>query len=76
MIPPTPTPLIVGTPTFTRPVINFWQFVPSALQVWNTAHDYTVVFQAIVLLAIIILGIVLVLSRLRALSGQSQSDSQ
>lgn len=55
---PTPTPLPPGTPQFTIPSsYSLWASTDYAIQSWNFLGDTRTIIQAIILIAIIIVGI-------------------
>lgn len=66
MIPPTPTPMPLGTPI---PLgigqLTLWQFAPDAVGLWGQFSDYTAGFQwaVIIVLGLVLIGLIAVLLR-------------
>lgn len=54
-IPPTPTPF---PESFNAPLeipeLSLWDYAPQAVQSWNTASEITTVFQALLLVGVVI----------------------
>ena len=60
-IPPTPTGLPPATPRFEIPdTYSLWASAPSAVQSWNMAGGGRGIFQAVLLIVLVIAGIYIV----------------
>lgn len=66
MIPPTPTPIPLGTPIpLELGEVGLWQFAPQAVGLWGQFADYAPGLQwgIIILLGLVLVGLIAVLLR-------------
>jgi hypothetical protein len=52
-MPPTPTPLPDTAAPLNMPEISLWNYTDTAIQAWNSSSEVTIIFQAIILVGII-----------------------
>jgi len=71
LFPPTPTPLpLSSTPVWAGPHISLWDFTSSGLQVWNTAGQFVIVVQAIILVSLVMAAVAMVIIWLRQITNR------
>lgn len=79
MIPPTPT--IYPTPNpanmpFTVPDYGLWPFADDAIQFWHMLDsNWTFLFQAAILLVLVVVGILSLIALIRHFTNEGQSTS-
>lgn len=74
-IPPTPTGLPPGVPRFTIPDnYSLWSAAPTAVQSWNMAGELRGIFQAILLIVLIIAGIYIVSRFIRDFTREDSEE--
>lgn len=57
MMPPTPTPVPVGTAIPLGFQNSLWDYAPNVIGLWNTLDDYTPAFQLIIV-GLLLIGLV------------------